>query len=112
MVLIRLYQSLRKREAEQHKRFLKPNSKSRRSETCLQLALAIRDEVLDLEKAGITVIQIDEAALREKLPLHRSEWQHYLDWSVAAFRITASGVQDTTQVGKDCQKRRIRKVDG
>ncbi|GAQ81359.1 methionine synthase [Klebsormidium nitens] len=69
-----------------------------RSETCLQLALAIRDEVLDLERAGITIIQIDEAALREKLPLHRSEWQTYLDWSVGSFRITASGVKDTTQI--------------
>ncbi|WP_319559403.1 5-methyltetrahydropteroyltriglutamate--homocysteine S-methyltransferase [Marispirochaeta sp.] len=69
-----------------------------RSETCRQLALAIRKEVLDLEKAGIRIIQIDEAALREGLPLRRSEWQEYLDWAVECFRITANGVADETQV--------------
>ncbi|MDH4981732.1 5-methyltetrahydropteroyltriglutamate--homocysteine S-methyltransferase [Hyphomicrobium sp. D-2] len=69
-----------------------------RSETCRQIALAIRDEVTDLEKAGAAMIQIDEAALREGLPLRRSEWQHYLDWAVDAFRITASGVDDATQI--------------
>ncbi|MBI1650447.1 5-methyltetrahydropteroyltriglutamate--homocysteine S-methyltransferase [Hyphomicrobium sulfonivorans] len=69
-----------------------------RSETCRQIALAIRDEVTDLEKAGAAMIQIDEAALREGLPLRRSEWPHYLDWAVDAFRITASGVDDATQI--------------
>jgi 5-methyltetrahydropteroyltriglutamate--homocysteine methyltransferase len=69
-----------------------------RSETCLQLALAIRDEVLDLEKAGIHIIQIDEAALREGLPLRKSQWQSYLDWAIKAFQITANGVNDETQI--------------
>ena len=65
---------------------------------CNQIALAIRDEVLDLEQAGIDIIQIDEAALREKLPLHRSKWKEYLDWAIQAFRITANGVNDKTQI--------------
>ena len=69
-----------------------------RYETCFQIALAIKDEVKDLEKAGITVIQIDEAALREGLPLRRSEQELYLDWAVHAFRITNCDVRDTTQV--------------
>ncbi len=69
-----------------------------RSESCLQLALAIRQEVLDLEAAGVNIIQIDEAALREGLPLRRSEWQGYLDWAVESFRITANGVSDETQI--------------
>ncbi len=69
-----------------------------RSETCFQIAFAIRDEVLDLEKAGASMIQIDEAALREGLPLRRADWQTYLDWSVTAFRIASSGVQDATQI--------------
>lgn len=69
-----------------------------RSETTYQIALAIKDEVEDLEKAGITVIQIDEAALREGLPLRKSEQADYLDWAVHSFRITNVGVQDTTQV--------------
>ena len=69
-----------------------------RADTCLQLALAIRDEVLDLEKAGINLIQIDEAALREGMPLRKSEWQNYLNRAVDAFRIAANGVQDTTQI--------------
>jgi 5-methyltetrahydropteroyltriglutamate--homocysteine methyltransferase len=69
-----------------------------RSVSCYQLALAIREEVLDLEKAGIRVIQIDEAALREGLPLRKSQWKKYLDWAVESFRITANGVQDETQV--------------
>lgn len=64
-----------------------------------QLALAIRDEVLDLEAAGIKVIQIDEAALREKLPLRRSDWHTgYLDWAVPAFRLVHSAVKPTTQI--------------
>jgi 5-methyltetrahydropteroyltriglutamate--homocysteine methyltransferase len=69
-----------------------------RSVSCKQLALAIREEVLDLERAGVQVIQIDEAALREGLPLRRSQWQHYLDWAVESFRITANGVRDETQI--------------
>lgn len=69
-----------------------------RSETCLQLALAIRDEVLDLEDAGIEIIQIDEAALREGLPLRKQEWQSYLDWAVRSFRISANAVKDSTQI--------------
>lgn len=69
-----------------------------RSASCLQLALAIREEVLDLEKAGVHVIQIDEAALREGLPLRKSQWQSYLDWAVESFRITANGVSDETQI--------------
>jgi 5-methyltetrahydropteroyltriglutamate--homocysteine methyltransferase len=69
-----------------------------RSETCTQIALAIRDEVVDLEKAGIKIIQIDEPAIREGLPLRKADWQAYLDWAVKAFRISASGVQDDTQI--------------
>ncbi|QIY89737.1 5-methyltetrahydropteroyltriglutamate--homocysteine S-methyltransferase [Chryseobacterium gallinarum] len=69
-----------------------------RSLTCKQIALAIRDEVKDLEKAGIRIIQIDEPAIREGLPLRKSEWQNYLKWAVEAFRISASGVEDSTQV--------------
>ena len=69
-----------------------------RSVSCYQLALAIREEVLDLEKAGIRVIQIDEAALREGLPLRKAQWQTYLDWAVESFRITANGVEDETQI--------------
>ncbi|MHC8318003.1 5-methyltetrahydropteroyltriglutamate--homocysteine S-methyltransferase [Pseudomonas sp. LB3P31] len=63
-----------------------------------QLALALRDEVVDLEKAGIKIVQIDEAAFREGLPLRRAQWQEYLDWAVEAFRLTASGVRDETQI--------------
>nr|WP_297525426.1 5-methyltetrahydropteroyltriglutamate--homocysteine S-methyltransferase [uncultured Roseateles sp.] len=69
-----------------------------RSVSCKQLALAIRQEVLDLEQAGVRVIQIDEAALREGLPLRRSQWREYLDWAVESFRITANGVADETQI--------------
>ena len=69
-----------------------------RSLSCFQLALAIREEVLDLEKAGVRIIQIDEAALREGLPLRKSQWKHYLDWAVESFRITANGVEDETQI--------------
>ncbi|KAL3646271.1 hypothetical protein CASFOL_011451 [Castilleja foliolosa] len=69
-----------------------------RFETCYQIALAIKDEVEDLEKAGITVIQIDEAALREGLPLRKSEHAFYLDWAVHSFRITNVGVKNTTQI--------------
>ncbi|WP_395504531.1 5-methyltetrahydropteroyltriglutamate--homocysteine S-methyltransferase [Ectopseudomonas hydrolytica] len=63
-----------------------------------QLALAIRDEVVDLEAAGIRIIQIDEAAFREGLPLRQAAWQGYLDWATEAFRLTASGVRDETQI--------------
>jgi len=63
-----------------------------------QLALAIRDEVVDLEQAGIRIVQIDEAAFREGLPLRRAQWQEYLDWAVQAFRLCASGVRDETQI--------------
>jgi len=69
-----------------------------RSVSCQQLALAIREEVLDLEKAGVRVIQIDEAALREGLPLRKSQWKQYLDWAVESFRIAANGVKDETQI--------------
>lgn len=63
-----------------------------------QLALAIRDEVLDLEAAGIKIIQVDEAAFREGLPLRRAQWAEYLHWAVEAFRLCASGVSDQTQI--------------
>ncbi len=69
-----------------------------RKDTALQLALAIREEVLDLEAAGLKIIQIDEAALREGLPLRRSDWAGYLDWAIDAFRLAANGVKDETQV--------------
>lgn len=69
-----------------------------RAETCRQIALAIRDEVVDLEAAGIGVIQIDEPALREGLPLRQSDWTGYLAWAVPCFRLSASGVRDDTQV--------------
>ncbi|CAH8259217.1 unnamed protein product [Arabidopsis lyrata] len=69
-----------------------------RHETCYQIALAIKDEVEDLEKGGIGVIQIDEAALREGLPLRKAEHSFYLDWAVHSFRITNCGVQDSTQI--------------
>ncbi|MDH7796957.1 MULTISPECIES: 5-methyltetrahydropteroyltriglutamate--homocysteine S-methyltransferase [unclassified Beijerinckia] len=69
-----------------------------RSQACRQIALAIRDEVVDLEKAGATIIQIDEAALREGLPLRKAGWGTYLDWAVESFRLCASGVTDKTQV--------------
>ncbi len=69
-----------------------------RSETCRQIALAIRDEVNDLEAAGAKMIQIDEAALREGLPLRHKDWKTYLDWAVESFRICSSGVDDKTQI--------------
>lgn len=69
-----------------------------REDTCRQIALAIRDEVLDLEQAGARIIQIDEAALREGLPLRRADWQRYLAWAVESFRISAAGVADETQI--------------
>jgi len=69
-----------------------------RGETARQIALALRDEVLDLEAAGIGVIQIDEPALREGLPLRRGDWAAYLEWAVEAFRLAAAGVRDGTQI--------------
>ena len=69
-----------------------------RSETCRQIALAIRDEVLDLEKANIRIIQIDEPALREGLPLRKRDWENYLDWAVKAFRLTYAGIHNETQI--------------
>ena len=69
-----------------------------RSVTCTQIALAIRDEVLALENAGITIIQIDEPALREGLPLRTSDWEAYLSWAVIAFKISSCGVKDSTQI--------------
>jgi 5-methyltetrahydropteroyltriglutamate--homocysteine methyltransferase len=69
-----------------------------RSETCRQIALAIRDEVADLEAAGIRVIQIDEPAIREGLPLRVSDWPSYLAWAVEAFRLASSIARDETQV--------------
>jgi 5-methyltetrahydropteroyltriglutamate--homocysteine methyltransferase len=67
-------------------------------ETALQIALALRDETIDLEKSGIKIIQIDEPAFREALPLQRKDWQQYLNWAVNCFRISASGVDDDTQI--------------
>ena len=69
-----------------------------RSTTCKQIALAIRDEVMDLEKAGIRIIQIDEPAIREGLPLRQEYWNSYLDWAVECFRVASSGVEDSTQI--------------
>ena len=69
-----------------------------RSETCRQIALALREEVADLERAGIGMIQVDEPAIREGLPLRRADWSAYLGWAVDAFRLATSGVQDETQI--------------
>jgi 5-methyltetrahydropteroyltriglutamate--homocysteine methyltransferase len=69
-----------------------------RSAACRQIALAILDEVIDLEKVGAKIIQIDEAALSEGLPLRRSEWKSYLDWAVESFRLCSSDVRDETQI--------------
>lgn len=69
-----------------------------RAATCRQIALALRDEVLDLEKAGIQIIQIDEPAIREGLPLRKADWKSYLDWAVDCFRLASSGVSDQTQI--------------
>ena len=67
-------------------------------DTCRQIALAIRDEVCDLERAGMKIIQIDEPAFREGLPLRRNDWAEYLEWAVGAFRLATSGVKDQTQI--------------
>jgi 5-methyltetrahydropteroyltriglutamate--homocysteine methyltransferase len=69
-----------------------------RSETCKQLALAIRDEVSDLEAAGVEIIQVDEPAIREGLPLRSDRWDEYLDWAVSCFRLATSAVRDDTQI--------------
>jgi 5-methyltetrahydropteroyltriglutamate--homocysteine methyltransferase len=69
-----------------------------RRDTCLQLALAVRDEVLDLERAGAAVIQVDEPALREGLPLRRNDWAAYLAWAVGCFRLATSAVLPETQI--------------
>jgi 5-methyltetrahydropteroyltriglutamate--homocysteine methyltransferase len=69
-----------------------------RSETCNQLALAIRDEVADLEAAGVEIIQVDEPAIREGLPLRSDRWDEYLDWAVFTFRLATSPVRDETQI--------------
>ncbi|MDE1178326.1 MAG: 5-methyltetrahydropteroyltriglutamate--homocysteine S-methyltransferase [Edaphobacter sp.] len=69
-----------------------------RAETCRQIALAIRDEVRDLEAVGVRAIQIDEPAIREGLPLRRADWPLYLAWSVDAFKLASSGVSDRTQI--------------
>ena len=69
-----------------------------RSRTAKQIALAIRDEVHDLEEAGIRIIQIDEPAIREGLPMRRADWKDYLEWAVEAFRLSACGVADETQI--------------
>jgi 5-methyltetrahydropteroyltriglutamate--homocysteine methyltransferase len=66
--------------------------------TCEQLALAIRDEVRDLERAGVNVIQVDEPAIREGLPLRSDRWDNYLEWAVRCFRIATAGVDDATQI--------------
>src|SRR5690554_8120290 len=70
----------------------------RRKDACLQLALAIREEVQDLEKAGVNIIQLDEAALREGLPLRQQDWANYLHWAINRFRIAANNVADGTQI--------------
>ena len=69
-----------------------------RKDTCYQIALAIRDEVKDLEDAGIHVIQVDEAAFREGLPVRRAQWNEYLKWAVDTFRLTTACVEDSTQI--------------
>ena len=69
-----------------------------RDQVCRQIAFALRDEVTDLEKAGIGVIQIDEPALREGLPLRKGDWKAYLDWAVECFKISQAGVKDETQI--------------
>ncbi|NMZ69059.1 methionine synthase (B12-independent) [Pseudomonas peli] len=75
-----------------------PRDDISREQQARQLALAIRDEVVDLETAGIKIIQIDEAAFREGLPLRQAQWQGYLNWATEAFRLCASGVRDETQI--------------
>ena len=68
------------------------------ADSCIQLALAIRDEVRDLAEAGVRIIQVDEPAIREGLPLRRERWDEYLEWAVRCFRIATSGVEDAVQI--------------
>ncbi|CEG71828.1 Putative 5-methyltetrahydropteroyltriglutamate-homocysteine S-methyltransferase [Rhizopus microsporus] len=68
------------------------------NEVCTQIGLALRDEVVDLESAGIPCIQVDEPAIREGLPIRRADWEAYLEWSVACFRLSTAGVRDETQI--------------
>ncbi|CRM68950.1 5-methyltetrahydropteroyltriglutamate--homocysteine methyltransferase [Pseudomonas sp. 37 R 15] len=75
-----------------------PREDVSRQEQARQLALALRDEVVGLEAAGIRIVQIDEAAFREGLPLRQAQWPHYLDWATEAFRLCACGVRDETQI--------------
>lgn len=77
----------------------------------LQLALALRDEVVDLEKAGIFAIQVDEPAIREGLPLRRSDWDEYLTWAVDSFRLSTAGVQDSTQTRMSSLSLRLHVAD-
>jgi 5-methyltetrahydropteroyltriglutamate--homocysteine methyltransferase len=69
-----------------------------RADTCKQLALAIRDEVEDLEKTGVQIIQVDEPAIREGLPLRKERWDEYLSWAVHCFRLSTAVVKDETQI--------------
>jgi len=69
-----------------------------RQDTCRQIALALRVEVADLQRAGITMIQMDEPAIREGLPLRHQDWKTYLRWAVDAFNLATSGVMDETQI--------------
>jgi 5-methyltetrahydropteroyltriglutamate--homocysteine methyltransferase len=69
-----------------------------RSETCKQIALALREEVRELEEAGIKIIQVDEPAIREGLPLRKSNWENYLQWAIDCFRLATSSVKDETQI--------------
>jgi 5-methyltetrahydropteroyltriglutamate--homocysteine methyltransferase len=69
-----------------------------KQETAMQIALALRDEILDLEKNGITIVQLDEPAFREGLPLREKDWPQYLDWAVNAFKLSVSGVANSTQI--------------
>jgi 5-methyltetrahydropteroyltriglutamate--homocysteine methyltransferase len=69
-----------------------------RKDTAWQIALALRDEVSDLEAACLPIIQVDEPALREGLPLRRSDWAPYLEWAVKAFKLATSGIADATQI--------------
>ncbi|TFK91480.1 5-methyltetrahydropteroyltriglutamate-homocysteine S-methyltransferase [Polyporus arcularius HHB13444] len=74
-----------------------PRADVSRELQCKQLALALRDEVVDLEKAGIKAVQVDEPALREGLPLRKADWQAYLDWALPSFKIATAGVTDALQ---------------
>jgi 5-methyltetrahydropteroyltriglutamate--homocysteine methyltransferase len=70
----------------------------KRSETCRQIALALRKEVKELEKTGIKIIQVDEPAIREGLPLRKKDWENYLKWAIDCFKLATSGVKDETQI--------------